>query len=267
MADKSPPRPLLAGMRLFTSGFLSDQERDALERAALPPRPFRSGTDVVREGDVTGHLHFLIKGWACRYKTNRDGGRQIVGVSVPGDAANLDALMFDRLNYGVRTLTAASVVAIPRERVLELAEQHGGIARVLTWLALVDNAVLSEWALCLGRLSAHQRLAHLLCELATRSTVNEGNASVFELPLTQEQLADTLGLTSVHVNRMMQQLRGEQLIVTSGRLMTIPDMARLRDIGEFNPGYLHLEDGGVRRTPSAEVDGMRRQLSPRYMAC
>lgn len=267
MADKGLPRPTLAGTRLVRSSLLSDGERDALERAALPPRPFRPGTDVVREGDVTGHLHFLIKGWACRYKTNRDGGRQIVGVSVPGDAANLDALMFDRPDYGVRTLTAASVVAIPRDRALELAEQHGGIAKVLTWLTLVENAVLSQWALCLGRLSAHQRLAHLLCELAVRSTEGEADAGAFELPLTQEQLADALGLTSVHINRMMQQLRSEQLIVTSGRMVTIPDMARLRDIGEFDPAYLHLEDGGVRHAPSAEVDAMRRTLSPRYMAC
>ena len=160
---------------------------------------------------------------------------------VPGDVGNLDSLMFDRLDYGVRTLTLATIVALSRDRALALAAQYPGIARTFTWLALVENAILSKWALSLGRRSAKERLAHLLCELSVRLDADDGVASSFPLPLTQEQLADALGLTSVHVKRTLQQLRVEGMVVTANRTMTLPDVAGLRRIGGFDPSYLHIE--------------------------
>ena len=113
------------------------------------------------------------------------------------------------------------------------------------FLALTDNAILSQWALCIGRHSARQRLAHLLCELSARLDPEDGNESSFALPVTQEQLADALGLTSVHVNRTMQQLRTEGLIVTASRVVTIPDVSQLRKAGEFDPAYLHQIDSSA----------------------
>ena len=236
---------LLARTRLWASAFLSREEQLLLESAALPAKSVRSGIDLVREGERTDNLLVVVEGWAGRYTTTSEGGRQIPTLLVAGDIANLDTLLFDRIDYGVRTFTPTTIVPLPRDRALALAVQHPGIARTFTWLALVENAALGKWALSLGRRSARERLAHLLCELSVRLDREDGGESSFALPLTQEHLADALGLTSVHVNRTMQLLRSEGLVATAGRTVTLPDVARLRRIGGFDPRYLHLDDSQV----------------------
>ena len=230
----------LAGSRLLASPYLSREERQALEDAASPAKTVASNVDLVREGERAHSLFIVVEGWACRYTVTKDGGRQLPALLVPGDVGNLDSLLFDRLDYGVRTLTRAMVVALPRDRVLALAAQHPGIARTFTWLALVENAILGKWALSLGRRSAKERLAHLLCELSVRLDRDDGDESSFAFPLTQEQVADALGLTSVHVNRVMQQLRTEGMVATASRTMTLSNLPGLRQIGGFDPRYLHV---------------------------
>ena len=222
------------------SPYLSKDELRALSAVASSERTLKVNTDLVREGAKSEQLYIITEGWACRYKTTREGGRQIVSVLVPGDVANLDALLFDRLDYAVRILSSAKAVALSRTAVLALGDRHAGIGRTLTRLAMVENAILSQWALCLGRRSAQQRVAHLFCELAVRLCGDDHETVSFEMPLTQEQLGDALGLTPVHVNRMMQQLRGDGLIVTSGRTMTLPDVAGIRAVADFSPAYLHV---------------------------
>jgi len=233
------PRASLAATRLAASPFLSDEERQRLEQAPVIPRSVRAGTDLVREQETGDHLLFVVEGWACRYKTTRNGSRQISALLVAGDLGNIDALMFDRLDFGIRTLTPATVLTMPRERAVALTADHAGIARAFTWFAMVENAVLSQWLLCLGRQSAATRLAHLFCELGMRLRAEDGNDGSFEFPLTQEHLADVLGLTPVHVNRTMQHLRSEGLIRTEHRRVILPDIERLRLLGEFDPHYLH----------------------------
>lgn len=234
--------PGIASTRLANRDFLSDEEVVALDAAVAAPRALDAGASLAREGEPTDNLYILTTGWACRYKTTREGARQMPALLVPGDMCNLDSLMFGALNYGVRTrtLTPATVLTLPRERALALSTHHPGIARTFTWLALVENAILSQWALCLGRQSARERLAHLLCELSVRLGCAEGEAETsFDLPLTQEQIADVLGLTPVHVNRTLQQLRAEGLVTTDRHMITIRDVAELRRVGEFDPAYLH----------------------------
>ena len=230
----------LAGTRLGASRFLSREEREALD-AVGSTRSVNANTDLAREGEPTDTLFIVAGGWACRYTTTREGGRQLPALLVPGDVGNLDSLMFDRLDYGVRTLTQATIVALPRDRALALAAQHPGIARTFTWLSLVENVILSKCAQSLGRRSAKERLAHLLCELSVRLDAEDGNESSFSFPLTQEQIADALGLTSVHVNRTMQQLRNDGMVATANRTMTLPDAQGLRRIGGFDPHYLHID--------------------------
>jgi CRP-like cAMP-binding protein len=227
--------------RFWTSRHLSGFERRILEAAASPPKVVGPNLDLVREGELADSLFILDKGWAYRYTITREGGRQLPAVLVPGDVANLDSLMFERLDYGVRTVTEAVVRALPRDRVLSLAAEHPGIARTFTWLALVENVILGKWALSLGRRSAKERIAHLLCELSVRLDAEDGNESRFAFPLKQEQMADALGLTSVHVNRMMQQLRAEGLVTSAERVLVIPDVAKLRQVGGFDPRYLHFD--------------------------
>jgi CRP-like cAMP-binding protein len=263
-SDRRPARSLpsahLAGTRLASS-FLTAEELQLLDAAASAPRAVDAHTDLVRESGTADQLFVMIHGWACRYKTTREGGRQIVGLLVPGDVANLDTLMSSRPGYGVRTLMSAQVAAIPRKRLTALATDNPGIAQALIQLSLTESAILAQWALCLGRQSAQQRLAHLLCELAVRAGDDEDNASRFELPLTQEQMADVLGLTAVHVNRTMQQLRNEGLIVSASRSITLPDLRRLRERANFDPDYLHvgIDEHCTWRRP---LDGTSSGASP-----
>ena len=239
----------LVDSRLLSSPYLSSEERQALENSTFHVRSIGNDMELLREGERADHFHIITEGWACRYKTTRDGARQIVALLIPGDTANLDSFLFGRLDYGVRTLTAAKVATIPRDRILALADQHPGIARTLAWAAMAENAVLSQWALCLGRQSAKGRLAHLLCEICVRLGEAGSDAS-FEFPLTQEQIADMLGLTCVHVNRTIRQLRIEGAIESKSRTMTIIDFEALRRAGEFDPAYLHLDHEPADATPA-----------------
>jgi CRP-like cAMP-binding protein len=230
---------------LWASGLLSCQERQAIAEAVSPMKSVGANVDLVGEGAGADALFIIVDGWACRYMTTRAGCRQLTALLVPGDLSNLDSLMFEQLEYGVRTLTQAKVVALPRDRALALVTQHAGIARTFAWLGLVENAILSKSALSLGRRSAFERLAHLLCEISARLGVGRDHKS-FCFPLTQEQIADALGLTSVHVNRTLQHLRSDGLVEIANRTMTILDGARLRDVCGFNPRYLHI-------TPPAQL--------------
>ncbi len=233
------PSPLSA-TRLLSSHFLSPEERQGLIDIALPERTFKAHVDLVSEGADADSVFVVVDGWMCRYVTTRDGRRQLPAILLPGDIGNLDTVMFDRPDYGLRTLTAATVVPLPRQKLLALATHYPGIACTLTWLAMVENVALSKWVLSLGRKAAPERMAHLLCELSARLDPQSTEISSFALPLTQEVLGDALGLTCVHVNRTMQHLRSEGLVVTKGRVMTLPDLAKIRRLGGFHPRYLHL---------------------------
>ncbi|WP_298089574.1 Crp/Fnr family transcriptional regulator [uncultured Sphingomonas sp.] len=234
-------RSALQGTAFARFRMLSAEDRQALVEIATAPRRFRAGIDLVSEGVRTDAVFVVTEGWACRYKMTRDGARQITGLVVPGDVCNLDSFMLSQVNFGVRTLTAGSAVGLPRERVQALAAERSAIARAFTWFTIVENAVLSEWALSLGRQTARERLARLLCELAMRLGGTSGDAPSYELPVTQEQLADALGLTSVHVNRTLQQLRADGLVAIEARRVTLPDLAALRRVGDFDGAYLHAE--------------------------
>ena len=238
--------PSIGFTRLAALRFLSAEERCALGRASLLPRQVRASEALVREGEPTGSIHFLTDGWACRFKLTRDGRRQISTLLAPGDVCNLDALLFGRLDYGVRMLTAGAILSVPRERASALASDRPGIARGFTWLGFVENAGLAQWALCLGRQSARQRVAHLICELAVRLGCSDDEGEIsFELPLTQEHLADVLGLTPVHVNRTLSQLRAEGILASTVRRFEVRDVGALRRIADFSPAYLHIEDAEV----------------------
>lgn len=240
-AKRATDDALLRGTGLWRSSYLSQEERRALEGAVMSPRPVNAHIDVVREGERTDNLFLIIEGWACRFMTTREGGRQFSALLVPGDICDLGSLLFDRLDGGIRTLTPAKVVALPRGSAMALAAHHSGIARTFTRLTLVENAILGKLALALSRRSAKQRLAHLLCELSVRVGMEQEDERSFDFPLTQEQIGDAIGLTSVHVNRTVRLLRAEGLIAIANRTMTLRSVGKLRQIGGFDPRYLHME--------------------------
>lgn len=228
----------LADTQLLQRRFASDAERTALAQVQLTARKLATGKDLIREGASPDYLYFLTAGWAFRYVTTRSGGRQISTLLVPGSVCNLDNFLFERADFGVRAATSATVLMLPRVQALAVAAKHPGVSRAFTWLALLENAILTQWAVGLGRRSALARLAHLLCELMVRVSPGDAPDGSFDLPLTQEQIADVIGLTPVHVNRTLQHLRTQRLIITNGRKITIPDFSRLQAVAEFDADYL-----------------------------
>jgi CRP-like cAMP-binding protein len=229
----------LNGMDRFAA--LSQEERRHLE-AALTSRAVPARTNLVAEGDNSGTLYLLADGWAFRHQTARNGNRQIVGLALPGDFCNLDVLAFGRIGYGVRMLTAGTLLTIERDKALALGVYFPAIASLFAQTAFLENAILSRWTFCLGRLSAQERLAHLLCELAVRRGYRQDRRQIkIDLPLTQEQLADVLGLTGVHVNRVLQHLRSLGLVAKRGRVMEIFDFPALQAMAGFDPAYLHRD--------------------------
>jgi CRP-like cAMP-binding protein len=234
------PSRYLRSTGLWRSPFMVKDEQRALEQAVTWSERFDSHKDLVCEADRVDNLLIVTKGWAYRYTCARNGGRQLTALLVPGDIVNLDTLLFERPAYSVRTLTDVTVVALPRHRALALVDDYPGIARTFTGLAILENAIASKWMLSLGRRSAKARIAHLLCEIVVRLGEDDGNDVTVPFPLRQEQIGDALGLTTVHVNRMVRQLRVEGLIEISDRLLSIPDISALRHVGGFDPAYLHM---------------------------
>lgn len=181
----------------------------------------------------------MEEGWACQFRTLRDGRRQILRVLLPGDVCNLDSLQMKNAPFGIKALTSVSTLLVARQHLSALCHGSPGIANSVIELALSENAMLNQWATCLGRRSAPERLAHLLCELAVRLGRDAGcETASFDLPLTQEQIGDVLGLTAVHINRMMQQFRRQRLLHTEGKTITLEDMGALKNMAEFDPAYL-----------------------------
>ena len=233
---RSPP---LGGSRLLASRFLSHDERRILSDAMGPPRWVRPRVDLLRQDDRADNLILITQGWAYRHMTTGSGELQCPALLVPGDIGNLDSLMVDRLGYGVRTITKAAVASLPRAVAILLADRYPGIARTFTWLAIAENLQLSQAALSLGRRSAREALAHLICELSVRLGLPGDGEITFAFPPTQEHIANTIGLTTVHVNRVIRTLHREGAIEVGRRQMTIPCMKGLRDIAGFDPSYLH----------------------------
>jgi CRP-like cAMP-binding protein len=222
---------------------LNDQEREALLHVSRKARLLRRGTDLISEGDKPTSVFLLLEGWAYRYKSMVNGGRQIMAYLLPGDLCDVQIFLFEEMDHSIGLLSDALVAKIPASEVLDLMDRFPRIERALMWATLVDEATLREWLLNVGQRDALQRLAHLFCELCVRlSVVNLVDESeTFSFPLTQAELADTTGMTTVHVNRSLQRLRKEGLIVTKSGKLTIVDFKRLAEISGFNSTYLHID--------------------------
>jgi CRP-like cAMP-binding protein len=221
---------------------LSDADREALTRASAKVRQVPAHVDLISEGDVPDDVHLIQKGFACRYKIVPDGGRSIMAYMVPGDICDLHVAILGEMDHSIATLSPCEVVAIPRETIEALTTNHPTLNRALWWAGLVDQAILREWLVSMGRRPSDKQVAHILCELLVRlEAVGLVTHNSYELPITQVDLGDTVGLSNVHINRVLQDLRGQELIVFRSRSLSIPDVQRLKAFAEFNPNYLHLE--------------------------
>ncbi|WP_245892733.1 Crp/Fnr family transcriptional regulator [Novosphingobium guangzhouense] len=232
--------PLTRKLSSFTD--FSEEDTRRLNDLCRNTDSYISGSDLIMEGDRPDSVFFLLEGWAYRYKFLPDGNRQIVAYLIPGDLCDIHIFILKQMDHSIGLLSDAKVAAIPKVDMLEILDSHPRIAQALLWATLVDEAVLREWIVNMGQRDAFSKLAHLFCEMCFRMRqVGLVHANQFDLPLTQEQLGDTVGLTKVHVNRVLQRMRRESLISLSGKTLVIHDIERLEKIGEFDSTYLHLE--------------------------
>ncbi|UIJ44806.1 Crp/Fnr family transcriptional regulator [Sphingomonas cannabina] len=239
----SPDSPLLHSMvaKLARRYPLGPSDIDTL--LALPHRIARleRGSFLVREGDKATHCRVLLSGFVYRHKCTGEGARQILSIHLRGDLVDLPNVMLDVADDNIQALTDVSVALIPAHEILTLALASPSIAKAMWADTMVDASILREWLLNIGQHNARQRIAHLICELALRQEdAGICDSGQYHWPLTQEQLGETTGLTSVHVNRTLQKLRAERLLRTSGRQLLVADWEGLKVAGDFRSGYLHL---------------------------
>ncbi len=220
---------------------------DEADRRALLGLPYRiqaiePSVYVLREGERPERSCLILSGFAYRHKVTTEGGRQILSVHIPGDFIDLDGALLNVADHNVQALTRCEMAFIPRAAMQELIVSHPQVA-VAMWIdTLIDSSIFREWVVNVGRRNARSRLAHLLCEFARRLEVAGLAAEYrYELPMTQEQLADAVGLTPVHVNRVLKGLSQEGLIERDRRFVRIPDWEALRQVGGFSEVYLHLD--------------------------
>jgi CRP-like cAMP-binding protein len=235
----STPNPFVRKLESFTT--LSEADRAMLERISAEPRIVGPHTDLVREGDKPDGVFLVMEGIACRQKMRANGQRQIMAYLLPGDLGDLDVALLDRMDHTITTLSTCKVVRLAPETIADILEHHPAVARALRMGTLVDEATLREWLVNVGCRSALERIAHLFCELLVRlKVVGLAGEDSCALPLRQTDVADTTGLSNVHVNRVLQELRRQGLIELRGKRLRIFNLPRLRAIAEFKDAYLHL---------------------------
>jgi len=201
--------------------------------------------DQIPEGQKPEHVRLIVSGWACRYKDLPDGRRQIVGFFLPGDLCDLNVYILKAMDHTIGAITRVTYALIDPDDIDKLVPERPRIAQALWWHELVKASIQREWLLNIGQRSAYERIAHLLTELFVRlRAVGLTNGNSCDFPITQSDIADATGLTSVHVNRTIQELRADKLIELSQRRLTIPDLDLLMQAGLFNSNYLHLDHEG-----------------------
>jgi CRP-like cAMP-binding protein len=220
---------------------LSEDEKDVLRTISGTIKTVGPRQDLVREGDRPHECCLVLEGFVYRYKLTTEGKRQIFSFHIPGDIPDLQSLHIDVMDHSLSSLCATKALFIPHETVCDLMRRCPRIADAFWRDTLIDAAVFREWILNLGRREAYGRMAHLLCELYVRlKAVGLTNGNGYAFPLTQAEFGDALGLSTVHVNRTLQDLRGEGLITLRNGSVTVLDWDRLKEAGEFDPTYLHL---------------------------
>ena len=227
--------------RLEHGASLTPADRAKLKKIADSSRKVEPRTTLIREGEEPRGVYLVLDGIACRCKILPSGSRQILAYLLPGDICHLDMKILREMDYSIATISGCIIVDIPREVIDDLAQHNPRIMHALQWSALADESTLREWLVSMGRRNAVDQMAHLFCELLTRlRAIGRTLGDSYELPLTQEELGDALGLSVVHVNRILQALREERLVSFKGRRLTILDFERLKERAGFNPNYLHL---------------------------
>ena len=234
------PNPWATKLEKFAP--LSPEDKRLLDHLVTRRRQFGAGEDFISEKEVPRYVHVVLEGCAVRYKLLPDGRRQNIALMLPGDVCDMHVCLLKEMDHSIGALVPSTAALIEREQILEITEKHPRLTKAMWWSTLQDEAILREWLLNVGRRNAYERLAHLFYEIYVRlHAVGLADDNRCEIPLTQAQLADALGISNVHVNRSLQRLRREELVVFHGHSLTITDPEGLKALSAFDPSYLHLE--------------------------
>ncbi|MBW8784539.1 MAG: Crp/Fnr family transcriptional regulator [Novosphingobium sp.] len=246
-------QPDLLARKLEHFARLSPEDIEALDRiwrrksVTAPPQD-----DIVRQGDPPGGVRLMQAGWACRYRMLADGRRQILSFFLPGDLCDLNNFVLRRMDHSVMALTPVRYTMLGAEDFDSLTTRRPRLMHALWWDNLVAMAIQREWTVNLGQRSAVERLAHLLCELYVRlHVIGLANGGAFDLPITQVELADTVGLSPVHVSRTLKDLRERNLVQLHRGKLEIFDFQALSSVALFRPDYLHLAAEGAHLAANA----------------
>jgi CRP-like cAMP-binding protein len=220
---------------------LSDEEVRLLSEMPTTVRSYQADQDLVREGDMPSQCCLLLDGFLCRHKIANASTRQIMSFHVPGDIPDLHSLHLGRMDHNLTSLGPAVVAFIPHSYFREVLPRSQQLTHALWRETLVDAAVFREWVVNVGARDALARIAHVLCELKLRlEAVGLVKDATFTMPTRQTDIADAVGITAVHANRIIQELRGRGLIEWGGKTVTILQWDELAKVGDFSADYLHL---------------------------
>lgn len=222
-----------------------EKERAVLNALSELPIVVGPRHDIISEGENPTGVNLIVSGYAIRYKTLADGRRQILGYFVPGDICDLRVFVLKSMDHSIATLTQAAVKTISQSQIENALECHPRIMRALWWATLVEESITREWLLSMGQRTGFERLAHLFCEIYHRAdAVGLADGSSIDLPWRQADLAEMTGMSIVHVNRVLQQLRKRGLVRFDGQILTILQLAELKKVALFDARYLHLREKG-----------------------
>ena len=221
---------------------ISADEEAAICGAVSQMRRVGADEIFIRAHEELNESTLILDGWAARTRDLSNGQRQITELHVAGDFADLHSFTLKRLDHDVVAMSPCLLGRVPHERLREISEQFPHLTRVFWFSTNLDAAIHREWQVSLGRRSTTAAMAHLFCELRVRlDIVGKVRDDSYDFPLTQNELAQCLGITAVHANRTLQELRGQQLITLRYRKLTIHDRRALEQLAEFDPAYLYLE--------------------------
>lgn len=238
--------------RLETRGPLGPDDRAAVRALPFHCRTLEPASYLVREGEPPEMCALLLTGFAYRHKVTGNGERQIMSVHMPGEFLDLQNSFLEVADHNVQMLTRCDIAAVPVAALRRLALAHPAVGRAMWIETLLDAAIFREWIVNVGRRDSLSRISHLLCELALRlEAAGLARDRRYEIPLTQEQIADCAGLTPVHVNRVLKELGRMGLIEREKRSVSIVHWDQLQEIGDFNTRYLHLGAGGLANIAAA----------------
>lgn len=220
---------------------LSAADRACLEGLKAYIVPVRARSSIIRQGDAPDHAHLIHSGFACRYKALADGGRLILSFLIPGDICDFNAQVLGPMDYSVRALSDCETIKVPLKEFNDLIATNLNIYQGFRWMSLIDESILREWLMLAKCRSAEKQVAHLFCELLARlREVGLTDGNNYSFPVTQADIGDATGLSTVHVNRMLQRLRVEKLVEFKNKQVNISNLKLLEEFAEFDAKYLHL---------------------------